>query len=132
MARLLEGTLCATPAACATMAPVERGGKIAIVAAHGSEPAIKASAAPLIYQDARIGLGMGSMGGSLAGLACGPFALLCVPGFAAIGGLAGGVAGGLAGAAEASHDDTFQQLDARLRVFAKDHNPRDCVIAAVR
>jgi hypothetical protein len=64
----------------------------------------------------------GGVTGGLWGLACGPFAILCVPLGAGIGALAGSAGGAVVGATASLSDDKATQLRARLSSSMASHD----------
>jgi hypothetical protein len=126
---------CAALGACATgLETVQRGGEIAIVPVKGpgADPPIVVSGGQIVGEDAGAGSVGGTVVGALAGLTCGPLAVICVPGFASLGGFAGAGAGALVGGAEIMTSETFHQLEASVRPYAERHRPRDSLIAALK
>jgi hypothetical protein len=74
-----------------------------------------------IAGDGRVGLGTGMVAGGLWGLSCGPFAPLCVPLTAAIGGIAGGAAGMAVGTTGELPADKAAQLRERMERLRASH-----------
>ena len=68
------------------------------------------------------GASTGSVAGGLWGLACGPFAILCVPVAAGIGAIAGSAGGAVVGATASLSDEQAAQLRGRLTRWLASHD----------
>ena len=84
-----------------------------------------------VGRGARAGYVSGSVVGGLAGIACGPFAVLCIPAGALIGGGGGALGGTLVGLAQGLPADEYRQLRDSMDAFARDRDPREQLVAAI-
>lgn len=75
-----------------------------------------------VGKDLKKGAGGGAVGGGLAGLTCGPFAIICVPFGAAVGAIAGGAAGAVVGTAGNLSAEQASQLRDRMLRLNESHD----------
>jgi hypothetical protein len=103
---------CASPP---TLPPIRHGDAVAFTVAMS--PDAKGSIQirnEAVRNDMSAGVGSGLVAGGLWGLTCGPFAVLCVPLAAALGGVTGAAAGAVVGVTGALPDDKAVLLRDRL------------------
>jgi hypothetical protein len=91
-------------------------------ASPGGAPAIENRA---LGQDASTGYKVGAVTFGLWGLACGPFAVICVPTAAGLGALTGAVAGAGVGLTGALSPEKAARLQGRLQQSLQKHPPVD-------
>jgi hypothetical protein len=121
-AMLLVGVLtgCAT---APSVAPVPRGESVVIDVVRsppvGGDSRIRNLA---ISDNTTTGAGSGVVIGALYGLSCGPFALICVPLGAMVGGATGSAAGAVVGLTGALSEDNAAKVLARLAQVQKAHD----------
>jgi hypothetical protein len=117
---VLGGILCG----CATsppLTPVPRGEALSIVVVRSpqADAGIRNQA---LGDNASTGAGAGILVGALSGLSCGPFAILCVPAGAIVGGVTGTVTGAAVGLTAALSPDQAKRVLARLDRVQQSHN----------
>lgn len=128
---LLLSVLC-VGCASVQLAPIRAGEQISVVAAPGSEtPASIEVSNQVIGKYAGNAAWGGAWIGAQAGLACGPFALICIPLGAAVVGAGGAIAGAVVGIAESPGADAAAQLRVRIAAFSGTHDPRADLVAAI-
>lgn len=127
ISRAVAVALVATSAAgCATPPPtIDRlrdGESVKLVLARAPSDGVVSIRNASLGKSVGTGASSGSVAGGLWGLACGPFAILCVPLGAGIGALAGSAGGAVVGATASLSDDKAAQLRDRLGRSAVSHD----------
>jgi len=102
-------------ASTAQLPPIRDGSAVAIVVSMSAQARGTTDIAnKALGHDASTGAATGAVAGGLWGLACGPFAIFCVPVGAGLGMLTGGVAGAGVGLTGALSNEKATQLRERI------------------
>ena len=102
---------------CATPPTIDRlrdGESVKLVITQTPSEGVVSIRNASLGKNAGTGATSGGVAGGLWGLACGPFAVLCVPMGAGIGALAGGAGGAVVGSTASLSDDKAAQLRSSL------------------
>ncbi len=105
--------------------------RVRIVSGIDDELGLSVTKGKVVAADTKTGAKAGMVVGAVAGLSCGPLAVLCVPLGAIIYGAQGGAIGLLVGAAKSLPSEKTEQLSSRLEELRATHDFQAELLSAV-
>src|SRR5205085_4310107 len=120
-------------AACTTgLNPVLTGQPIIVTVPYDADPAVLVTVPnQLATSAATAGAVPGAVAGVAASAACGPFIVVCLPGFVAAGGAAGAGIGASLGYAADHSTDSRKLLNDKVQAYVGSNSPHNELWAAV-